>query len=236
MARHLGRIRSLERQYAHEIAEVALDNFLEFVDYNWYRHAAYNRGDGRAFVQMSGVLDTGLEGIYKVADYLDRCAAERRFPHPRAITRIVLPWRRDLIHAYRGNDPLPFDPPPPEPEPDPEPEPPAPAPQPEPSSTPSDAPARVLIRRERLLLAAFRPGAIPNPRPVHPRPIQTRNPERPRGRSPPSQKPTLSAAEGWGQPFEPPNAANVLESPQQGGCDDYHRTRRYCHCHRHLLS
>ena len=187
MARHLGRIRSLERQYAHEIAEVALDNFLEFVDYNWYRHAAYNRGDGRAFVQMSGVLDTGLEGIYKVADYLDRGAAERRFPHPRAITRIVLPWRRDLIHAYRGNDPMPFDPQPPEPEPDPEPEPPAPAPQPEPSSTPSstpsDAPARVLIRRERLLLAAFRPGVIP----IVPRPrtIQTRNSERPRGRSPP---------------------------------------------------
>ena len=190
MARHLGRIRSLERQYAHEIAEVALDNFLEFVDYNWYRHAAYNRGDGRAFVQMSGVLDTGLEDIYKVADYLDRCAAERRFPHPRAIIRLVLPWRRDLIHAYRGKDPLPFDPPPPEPEPDPEPEPPAPAPQPEPSSTPSDAPARVLIRRERLLRAAFRISVIGAPCPVQthssaPRSIQTRGRERPRGRSPP---------------------------------------------------
>ena len=87
---------------------------------NWYRHVAYNQGDGLDFVRKSGVLDTGLDDLYKVADHLDRCAAERRFPHPRAIIGLILPWRRDLIHAYRGKDPLPFDPPPPEPEPEPE--------------------------------------------------------------------------------------------------------------------
>ena len=92
-------VRRLEREYAAELAEVALENLLEFVDLRWYRHAAYNRGDGWDFVAMSGARKSGLPGLHKVAQYLDRCAARDEFPHPLPIVKAVLPWRHDLIRA-----------------------------------------------------------------------------------------------------------------------------------------
>ena len=101
MARRLeATVRRLEREYAAELAEVALDDLLEFVDLRWYRHAAYNRGDGWDFIAMSGARESGLPGLHKVAMYLDRCAARDEFPHPLPIVKAVLPWRRDLIRAY----------------------------------------------------------------------------------------------------------------------------------------
>ena len=101
MARRLeATVRRLEKEYAAELAEVALDNLLEFVDLRWYRHAAYNRGDGWDFLTMAGVWNSGLPGLHKVALYLDRCAERDEFPHPLPIVRAVLPWRHDLIRAY----------------------------------------------------------------------------------------------------------------------------------------
>ena len=84
-------VKRLEREYAAELAEVALENLLEFVDLRWYRHAAYNRGDGWDFVAMSGARKSGLSGLHNVAQYLDRCAARDEFPHPLPIVKAVLP-------------------------------------------------------------------------------------------------------------------------------------------------
>ncbi len=100
MARRLeGTVKRLEKEYAAELAEVALENLLEFVDLRWYRHAAYNRGDGWDFLNMADAWNSGLPGLHKVAQYLDRCAARDEFPHPLPIVRAVLPWRHDLIRA-----------------------------------------------------------------------------------------------------------------------------------------
>ena len=109
MARHLeGTVRRLEKHFAAELAEVALEDLLDFVDNRWYRHAAYNRGDGWDFLNMADAWNSGLSGLHKVAMYLDRCAARDEFPHPLPIVRAVLPWRHDLIRAYT---------PPPDPDP-----------------------------------------------------------------------------------------------------------------------
>ena len=92
MARILeSRVRSLEKRYAREIAQVAVDNFLDFVDYNWYRHAAYKQGDGRDFIWRAGLHRSGLAQIYKVADYLDQCAELDEFPEFDVIARTLLP-------------------------------------------------------------------------------------------------------------------------------------------------
>ncbi len=48
-----GTIRRVEKEYA---AELALADFIEFLDARWYRHAVYNRGDGVDFIRMSGAL------------------------------------------------------------------------------------------------------------------------------------------------------------------------------------
>ena len=92
MARNLeSGIRSLEKRYARELAEVTIDNFLEFVEYKWYRHAAYKQGDGLDFIRLAGLHRSGLPRTYKVADYLDECAYINEFPDPGVITKLLRP-------------------------------------------------------------------------------------------------------------------------------------------------
>ena len=86
-----GRVRSLERKLARELAYLAVLEFVDAVMLRWDDFAASGQ-DALFLVQDLGADLVSLPTLPAAAAYLNRCLDEARPPDPRHLTTRLAPW------------------------------------------------------------------------------------------------------------------------------------------------